>query len=62
MLEAVFSKSFYFFQTTPLGRILNRFSNDMAIVDKVSVCWTDSLNLSGTLLPLPIAVKLKGRF
>lgn len=36
LLQSIMHKSLYFFQTTPLGRIMNRFSNDMAIIDKVS--------------------------
>lgn len=36
LLQAIMNKSLHFFQVTPLGRILNRFSNDMEIIDKVS--------------------------
>uniref|UniRef100_A0A1B0ATA3 ABC transmembrane type-1 domain-containing protein n=1 Tax=Glossina palpalis gambiensis TaxID=67801 RepID=A0A1B0ATA3_9MUSC len=34
LLQAIMNKSLHFFQVTPLGRILNRFSNDMEIIDK----------------------------
>ncbi|XP_059617752.1 ATP-binding cassette sub-family C member Sur [Phlebotomus argentipes] len=34
LLDAILGNSLRFFQTTPLGRIMNRFSNDMAIIDK----------------------------
>lgn len=36
LLQSIMHKSLHFFQITPLGRIMNRFSNDMAIIDKVS--------------------------
>lgn len=35
LLQSIMHKSLHFFQVTPLGRIMNRFSNDMAIIDKV---------------------------
>ena len=31
-----------FFDSNPAGRILNRFSKDVALVDEVRVCWTAS--------------------
>ncbi|XP_037957308.1 ATP-binding cassette sub-family C member Sur isoform X2 [Teleopsis dalmanni] len=34
LLRTIMRKSLHFFQVTPLGRIMNRFSNDMAIIDK----------------------------
>uniref|UniRef100_A0A1B0GJ38 Uncharacterized protein n=1 Tax=Lutzomyia longipalpis TaxID=7200 RepID=A0A1B0GJ38_LUTLO len=34
LLDSILGNSLRFFQTTPLGRIMNRFSNDMAIIDK----------------------------
>uniref|UniRef100_A0A1A9WKE0 Uncharacterized protein n=1 Tax=Glossina brevipalpis TaxID=37001 RepID=A0A1A9WKE0_9MUSC len=34
LLQAIMNKSLHFFQVTSLGRILNRFSNDMEIIDK----------------------------
>lgn len=37
LLQSIMHKSLNFFQITPLGRIMNRFSNDMAIIDKVSI-------------------------
>lgn len=37
LLQTIMHKSLHFFQITPLGRIMNRFSNDMAIIDKVGV-------------------------
>jgi ABC-type multidrug transport system fused ATPase/permease subunit len=36
-VESVMSNSLHFFQSTPFGRIINRFSYDTSIVDKV---WT----------------------
>lgn len=36
LLDGIMKKSLYFFQTTPLGRVMNRFSNDMAVIDKVN--------------------------
>lgn len=36
LLQSIMLKSLHFFQVTPLGRIMNRFSNDMAIIDKVT--------------------------
>lgn len=35
LLQTILHKTLHFFQVTPLGRIVNRFSNDMAIIDKV---------------------------
>ncbi|XP_055905091.1 ATP-binding cassette sub-family C member Sur isoform X2 [Eupeodes corollae] len=34
LLQSILTKSLHFFQITPIGRIMNRFSNDMAIIDK----------------------------
>ncbi|XP_067621301.1 ATP-binding cassette sub-family C member Sur isoform X2 [Eurosta solidaginis] len=34
LLLAVMRKPLHFFQVTPLGRLMNRFGNDMAIIDK----------------------------
>ncbi|KAH8377825.1 hypothetical protein KR093_007269 [Drosophila rubida] len=34
LLQTILHKTLHFFQVTPLGRIVNRFSNDMAIIDK----------------------------
>ncbi|XP_017856779.1 PREDICTED: ATP-binding cassette sub-family C member Sur [Drosophila arizonae] len=34
LLLTILHKTLHFFQVTPLGRILNRFSTDMAIIDK----------------------------
>lgn len=36
LLNSVVRKSIYFFQITPFGRIMNRFSNDMSVIDKVN--------------------------
>lgn len=35
LVRAVMCNSLHFFQSTPFGRILNRFSYDMSIIDKV---------------------------
>lgn len=37
LLNAIGQKSMYFFQTTPSARIVNRFSADTAVIDKVCV-------------------------
>ncbi|XP_055301236.1 ATP-binding cassette sub-family C member Sur isoform X3 [Sitodiplosis mosellana] len=34
LLQSIVQKSIYFFQTTPFGRMMNRFSSDMAVIDK----------------------------
>ncbi|XP_022222546.2 ATP-binding cassette sub-family C member Sur isoform X2 [Drosophila obscura] len=34
LLQSILHKTLHFFQVTPLGRIVNRFSNDMTIIDK----------------------------
>lgn len=36
MLDNILKCPMHFFETTPVGRIINRFSTDMAIIDKVS--------------------------
>lgn len=35
LVESVMRNSLHFFQSTPFGRIINRFSFDMSIIDKV---------------------------
>lgn len=35
LLHSIIQKSIYFFQVTPFGRLMNRFSSDMAVIDKV---------------------------
>lgn len=35
LLNSIGQKSMYFFQITPFARIVNRFSADMAVIDKV---------------------------
>jgi len=35
LLQTILHKTLHFFQVTPLGCIVNRFSNDMAVIDKV---------------------------
>lgn len=35
LLDSILRNSLHFFQVTPVGRILNRFSNDMSVIDKV---------------------------
>lgn len=39
LLAALMEKSLNFFQTTPLGRVMNRFSNDINVIDKVRSLW-----------------------
>lgn len=36
LLNGVMKQSLNFFQTTPLGRVMNRFSNDITVIDKVN--------------------------
>lgn len=36
LTSAVLNNSLHFFQVNPVGRVMNRFSNDFAVVDKVS--------------------------
>uniref|UniRef100_A0A1I8P9M9 ATP-binding cassette sub-family C member Sur n=1 Tax=Stomoxys calcitrans TaxID=35570 RepID=A0A1I8P9M9_STOCA len=49
LLQSIMHKSLHFFQVTPLGRIMNRFSNDMAIIDK-KIAATSQRLLQFTLL------------
>lgn len=35
LLQSIVQKSIYFFEATPFGQIMNRFSSDMAVIDKV---------------------------
>jgi hypothetical protein len=35
LVDSVLKNSLHFFQITPVGRLMNRFSFDMAIIDKV---------------------------
>lgn len=35
LLQSIVQKSIYFFQIEPFGRLMNRFSLDMAVIDKV---------------------------
>ncbi|KAM7354688.1 sulfonylurea receptor [Cochliomyia hominivorax] len=51
LLQSIMHKSLHFFQITPLGRIMNRFSNDMAIIDK-KIAATSQRLLQFTLLCL----------
>ncbi|XP_075149498.1 sulfonylurea receptor [Haematobia irritans] len=51
LLQSIMHKSLHFFQVTPLGRIMNRFSNDMAIIDK-KIAATSQRLLQFTLLCL----------
>lgn len=37
LLQSIVQKSIYFFQTMPFGRMMNRFSSDMAVIDKVNL-------------------------
>lgn len=34
LVDSILKKSLHFFQTIPIGRVLNRFSNDMTVIDK----------------------------
>lgn len=36
LLNGVMKQPLNFFQTTPLGRVMNRFSNDITVIDKVN--------------------------
>ncbi|XP_046866471.1 ATP-binding cassette sub-family C member Sur [Drosophila willistoni] len=49
LLQTILHKTLHFFQVTPLGRIVNRFSNDMAIIDK-KIAATSQRLLQFTLL------------
>ncbi|XP_030561712.1 ATP-binding cassette sub-family C member Sur isoform X1 [Drosophila novamexicana] len=51
LLQTILHKTLHFFQVTPLGRIVNRFSNDMAIIDK-KIAATSQRLLQFTLLCL----------
>lgn len=45
LLRSVLSAPIAFFDTTPLGRILNRFSSDMLVIDEnLSQTWNQILN------------------
>ncbi|XP_017042869.2 ATP-binding cassette sub-family C member Sur [Drosophila ficusphila] len=49
LLQTILHKTLHFFQVTPLGRIVNRFSNDMAVIDK-KIAATGQRLLQFTLL------------
>ncbi|XP_055381997.1 ATP-binding cassette sub-family C member Sur isoform X2 [Condylostylus longicornis] len=51
LLESLLAKPLHFFQITSLGKIINRFSNDMAIIDK-KIAPTSQRLLQFTLLCL----------
>nr|XP_043068593.1 ATP-binding cassette sub-family C member Sur [Drosophila bipectinata] len=51
LLQTILHKTLHFFQVTPLGRIVNRFSNDMAVIDK-KIAATGQRLLQLTLLCL----------
>ncbi|XP_016965404.2 ATP-binding cassette sub-family C member Sur isoform X2 [Drosophila biarmipes] len=51
LLQTILHKTLHFFQVTPLGRILNPFSNDMAVIDK-KIAATGQRLLQFTLLCL----------
>lgn len=44
LLHSIVQKSIYFFQTTPFGRMMNRFSSDMAVIDKVNSLWKSTMD------------------
>lgn len=56
LLQSIVQKSIYFFQTTPFGQMMNRFSSDMAVIDKVNLLWKSAVDVQcchffyGTLL------------
>ncbi|XP_063893502.1 multidrug resistance-associated protein 1 [Helicoverpa armigera] len=47
MLDNVFKSPLQFFEVTPVGRILSRFSKDVNVVD-TSLCWEISSVLNGS--------------
>ncbi|XP_037038028.1 ATP-binding cassette sub-family C member Sur isoform X2 [Bradysia coprophila] len=51
LLNGVMKQSLNFFQTTPLGRVMNRFSNDITVIDK-KINTTSQRLLQFTLLCL----------
>ncbi|XP_037710283.1 ATP-binding cassette sub-family C member Sur [Drosophila subpulchrella] len=51
LLQTILHKTLHFFQVTPLGCIVNRFSNDMAVIDK-KIAATGQRLLQFTLLCL----------
>ncbi|XP_017075895.2 ATP-binding cassette sub-family C member Sur [Drosophila eugracilis] len=55
LLQTILHKTLHFFQVTPLGRIVNRFSNDMAVIDK-KIAATGQRLLQLTLLCLSAIV------
>jgi ABC-type multidrug transport system fused ATPase/permease subunit len=37
LIDSILKNSLHYFQTVPLGRIMNRFSTDMTVIDKVNI-------------------------
>lgn len=51
LLQSIVHKSIYFCQVAPFGRLMNRFSLDMAVIDKVkwySLFLLTTINFDGT--------------
>jgi len=60
MLDGIMHSTMAFFDTTPLGRVLNRFSKDIDIMDitipmNTRMLFTQAFNVIGTLLVICIA-------
>jgi len=57
MLEKIIRATVYFFDTNPVGQILNRFSNDVGVLDKyIPLAFMDLSNISFVLASTVITV------